>query len=135
VVRHTPDIFGPDLRHRAKPAWWREIGSVKVPHMVIAGLADGLRGSIPRPLENCQRAKRAHLTPGPRHRAKAYTWLCAAFSRQFTHRPDPARATLRQSINDFSWNGLLRKHTAPAVMARVRNLSSGKAVMKIMGVG
>src|SRR5262249_18513640 len=42
-------------------------------------------------------------------------------------------ALSRQLINAFSSKGLLRKPTAPAFIARLWNLSSGKAVMKITG--
>src|SRR5262249_33804848 len=44
------------------------------------------------------------------------------------------RAVSRQSINESSSNGLLRKPTAPAFIARFRNLSSVEAVMKMTGM-
>src|SRR5882757_4208378 len=46
----------------------------------------------------------------------------------------PAKAVSRQFIKVGPSNGLARKQIAPAFSARVRTLSSGKAVMKINGM-
>src|SRR5215471_8607348 len=43
-------------------------------------------------------------------------------------------AVSKHFINAPSSNGLLRKPMAPALLARIRNLSSGKAVMKMTGM-
>jgi len=44
------------------------------------------------------------------------------------------RALSRQLISELSSRGLLRKPTAPALIARTRNFSSGNPVTKMIGI-
>src|SRR6516225_12017131 len=53
---------------------------------------------------------------------------------RFTTCAEAVTAVLRHFISDASSNGLLRKPTAPLSSARVRFLSSGKAVIRMTGV-
>src|SRR5882757_8888183 len=57
----------------------------------------------------------------------------AAATQLWPAQQSPFRAVSIHSISCCVLHGLTRKATAPALSTRIRTLSSGKAVMKIMG--
>ena len=81
----------------------------------------------------CLLPPKADIGTGPRCREVATNGLgyCNSLLAAATLLPCNLFASIRHSTSHFASNGLLRKSTAPFLIARVRSLSFGYAVTRI----